>query len=60
MKRITLPKIQRSLERMEFEDEVEPEIARRARRAIERMLAVGRGEAASAAIAEAALAGALA
>jgi quinolinate synthase len=44
MKRITLPKIQRALERMEFPVEVEPEIARRARRAIERMLAVGRGE----------------
>jgi quinolinate synthase len=44
MKRITLPKIQRALERMEFEVEVEPEISRRARRAIERMLAVGRGE----------------
>jgi quinolinate synthase len=44
MKRITLPKIQRALERMQFAVEVEPEIAVRARRAVERMLEVGRGE----------------
>jgi quinolinate synthase len=42
MKRITLPKIQRALEEMQFEVTVEPEIAARARRAVERMLAVGR------------------
>ncbi|HSM13261.1 MAG TPA: quinolinate synthase NadA, partial [Thermoanaerobaculia bacterium] len=44
MKRITLPRILRSLERMEFEVTVEPEVAERARRAVERMLEVGRGE----------------
>jgi len=43
MKRITLPKILRSLERDEFEVTVEPGIAKRARRAVERMLEVGRG-----------------
>ncbi|KAB2956454.1 MAG: quinolinate synthase NadA [Thermoanaerobaculia bacterium] len=43
MKRISLPKIQRSLERMRFEVEVAPEVAARARRAVERMLEVGRG-----------------
>jgi quinolinate synthase len=43
MKRISLPKIQRSLERMEFEVVVPPEVAVRARRAVERMLEVGRG-----------------
>jgi quinolinate synthase len=44
MKRITLPKIQRSLERLEHEIVIAPEVAARARRAVERMLAVGRGE----------------
>jgi quinolinate synthase len=44
MKRITLPKILRSLETMEFKVEVDPEVAGRARRAVERMLAVGRRE----------------
>jgi len=44
MKRITLPRILRSLERLEFEVTVEPEVAGRARRAVERMLEVGRGE----------------
>ncbi len=44
MKRITLPKIRRTLERTEFAVEVEPAIAVRARRAVERMLEVGRGE----------------
>jgi len=43
MKRITLPKILRALETMEHRVEVEPEVAVRARRAVERMLAVGRG-----------------
>jgi quinolinate synthase len=40
MKRITLPKILRGLERLEFEVKVEPGIAGQA---VERMLAVGRG-----------------
>ncbi len=43
MKRITLPKILGALERMEHRVEVAPEVAERARRAVERMLAVGRG-----------------
>ncbi len=43
MKRITLAKILHSLERNEFRVEVEPETARRARGAVERMLEVGRG-----------------
>ncbi len=42
MKRITLPKILRSLQTMQHRVEVEPEVAARARRAVERMLAVGR------------------
>jgi len=41
MKRITLPKILRSLERMEHRVEVEGAVAARARRAVERMLEVG-------------------
>jgi quinolinate synthase len=40
MKRITLPKILRSLETMTHEVVVDPEVARRARRAVERMLEV--------------------
>jgi quinolinate synthase len=44
MKRITLPKILRSLETLEERVEVEPAVAARARRAVERMLAVGRRE----------------
>jgi quinolinate synthase len=40
MKRITLPKILRSLETMEYRVEVDPDIAARARRAVERMLEV--------------------
>ncbi len=40
MKRITLPKILHSLETMTFEVTVDPEIAARARKAVERMLAV--------------------
>ena len=44
MKRITLPKILRSLETLEHRVEVDPAIAARARRAVERMLAVGRRE----------------
>jgi quinolinate synthase len=45
MKRITLPKILRSLQTMETQVEVDPEVGRRARVAVERMLAVGRREA---------------
>jgi quinolinate synthase len=44
MKRITLPKILRSLETMTTRVEVDPEIGTRARLAVERMLAVGRRE----------------
>jgi quinolinate synthase len=44
MKRITLPKILSSLQNLEFEVEVDPEIGRKARRAVERMLEVGRAE----------------
>jgi quinolinate synthase len=43
MKRITLPKILTALQTMEHRVEVEETIAARARRAVERMLAVGRG-----------------
>jgi quinolinate synthase len=43
MKRITLPKILRSLQALEHEVEVDPAVGERARRAVERMLAVGRG-----------------
>jgi quinolinate synthase len=43
MKRITLPKILRSLQEMEHRVEVEPGVAARARSAVERMLEVGRG-----------------
>ena len=43
MKRITLPKILASLERLEHRVEVDPVVGERARRAVERMLAVGRG-----------------
>ncbi|MFL6260272.1 MAG: quinolinate synthase NadA [Thermoanaerobaculia bacterium] len=44
MKRITLPKILRSLQTMETKVEVDSEVSRRARVAVERMLAVGRRE----------------
>lgn len=43
MKRITLPKILDCLERMEHRVWVDPAVGERARRALERMLAVGRG-----------------
>ena len=43
MKRITLPKILASLVEMRHEVLVDPEVARRGRRAVERMLEVGRG-----------------
>jgi quinolinate synthase len=41
MKRITLPKIRRALETMMHEVRVPPEVAARARRAVERMLELG-------------------
>ncbi|HYO14432.1 MAG TPA: quinolinate synthase NadA [Thermoanaerobaculia bacterium] len=44
MKRITLPKILRSLQTMEHEVTVDPAVIDRARLALERMLAVGRRE----------------
>jgi quinolinate synthase len=40
MKRITLPKIRRSLETMQHEVTIDPALAARARRAVERMLAL--------------------
>lgn len=43
MKRITLPKILHSLRTMEYKIEIDPAIAERARRAVERMVAIGRG-----------------
>ena len=43
MKRITLPGILASLERMQHEVTVAPAVAAGARRAVERMLEVGRG-----------------
>ena len=42
MKRITLPKILRSLQTMEHKIEIDPSIAEKARRAVERMVAIGR------------------
>ena len=41
MKMTTLPKVLRSLERMEHRITVPPDIAARARRALERMVAIG-------------------
>jgi quinolinate synthase len=43
MKKITLPAVVDSLTSLQFEVEVDPEISRRAARAVERMLEVGRG-----------------
>lgn len=43
MKRITLPKILHSLRTMEYKIEIDPAIAEKARRAVERMVAIGRG-----------------
>jgi quinolinate synthase len=45
MKRITLPRIRHSLETMTAEVTIPAEVAERARRAVERMVAVGRGRA---------------
>ncbi|MGH7727336.1 MAG: quinolinate synthase NadA [Vulcanimicrobiaceae bacterium] len=42
MRRITLPKILRALETMAPQIEIEPAVAERARRAVERMTAIGR------------------
>jgi quinolinate synthase len=44
MKRITLPKILRSLQTLQHEVHVDPEVGARAKLAVERMLAVGRRE----------------
>jgi quinolinate synthase len=41
MKRITLPKILRSLETMTYAIEIDPDVAARAARAVERMLEIG-------------------
>jgi quinolinate synthase len=41
MKRITLPKILRALQRMEHQIDIDPAIAERARRSVERMVAIG-------------------
>jgi len=42
MRRITLPKIRRALETMTHEITVDPDVAERARQAVERMVAIGR------------------
>jgi quinolinate synthase len=44
MKRITLQKILHALETMQYEVLVDEDVARRARRAVERMLEIGRKE----------------
>ena len=41
MKRITLPKIRRALETLQYEVTIDPAVAAPARRAVERMLLVG-------------------
>ena len=41
VKRTTLPKIRRALETMTHKVTVDPEVAERARRAVERMMALG-------------------
>jgi quinolinate synthase len=43
MKKITLGKIVESLQHLQHEVTVDPEVAKRARRSVERMLEVGRG-----------------
>jgi quinolinate synthase len=43
MKKITLANIAESLVQLQYPVEVDPEIAARARRSVERMLEVGRG-----------------
>jgi quinolinate synthase len=42
MQRVTLPKIMRALETMSPQIEIDPALAERARRAVERMTAIGR------------------
>jgi quinolinate synthase len=42
MKRITLPKILSSLQRMEYKIDIDPALAEKARQAVERMIAIGR------------------
>ena len=42
MKRISLPKILRSLETLEPKVKLDPELGRRAKRSLDRMLAIGR------------------
>jgi len=42
MKRITLPKILSSLQRMEYKIEIDPALAEKARQAVERMIAIGK------------------
>jgi len=42
MKQITLPKILNSLRKMQYQVEIDPAIAERARRSVERMLEIGR------------------
>ncbi len=44
MKRITLPRILESLEKLQYEVEVPADVAVRAKNAVDRMLAVGRGK----------------
>jgi quinolinate synthase len=44
MKRITLPKVLRALEHLQYEVKVDADVTQRARRAVERMLEIGRGE----------------
>jgi quinolinate synthase len=44
MKKITLPKILRSLEAMEFKVEIPEDVRQRAARSMQRMMAVGRTE----------------
>ncbi len=42
MKRITLPKILSSLQRMEYKIDIDPALAEKARQAVERMIAIGK------------------
>ncbi|MEL6179193.1 MAG: quinolinate synthase NadA [Myxococcota bacterium] len=44
MKRITLPRVLEALQKLQHPVEVDPDIAVRARQAVDRMLAVGRGD----------------
>jgi quinolinate synthase len=43
MRKITLPAVRRSLETLTHEITIDPVVASRARRAIDRMLEIGRG-----------------